>query len=62
MVRPRFDVFVDDKIGEQFRDTVFKEYGLHRGSLKQALTEAIALWLEKKSRVGKNENIRSTEP
>jgi hypothetical protein len=48
----RFDVFVDDKTGEQFRNTVFREYGLHRGSLKQEqLTEAIGLWLEKKGGV-----------
>ncbi|MGC2570652.1 MAG: hypothetical protein WA364_04000 [Candidatus Nitrosopolaris sp.] len=47
----RFDVFVDDTVGEQFRNTVFKEYGLHRGSLRRALTEAIALWLEKKAKL-----------
>jgi hypothetical protein len=45
MNRARFDVFVDENVSERFRNAVFKEYGLRRGSLKQALTEAITLWL-----------------
>jgi len=46
----RFDVILDEEVDEQFRNAVFKENGLHKGSLKQALTEAIALWLEKKAK------------
>jgi hypothetical protein len=48
----RFDLTIDDKLDQQFRDTIYKKYGMKKGNLRIALEEAIRLWIdsEKESR------------
>ena len=40
-------VNVSEELDRKFRETVFKVKGYRRGALKEALEEAIRLWLEK---------------
>ena len=42
---PRWTVSIDDELDREFRETVFKVKGFRRGALKEALIEAIRLWL-----------------
>lgn len=39
------NVFVDDSLDERFRAEVFRRKGLRKGALKDAVTEAIEMWL-----------------
>ena len=44
---------LDDKLEEQFRNTVFDVKGLHKGVIRESLEEAIQEWMDSriKSRV-----------
>ena len=37
---------IDDKLEEEFRNTVFQRKGLKRGVIKDALIEAMNLWIK----------------
>jgi hypothetical protein len=37
---------LDDKKEQEFRDTVIKVKGFHKGVIKESLEEAVDLWLE----------------
>ena len=37
---------IDDKLEEEFRNTVFQRKGLKRGVIKEALIEAMNLWIK----------------
>jgi len=43
----RWTVTIDDKLDKRFREVVVKVKGFKRGALKEALEEAIELWLQK---------------
>jgi len=43
----RWTVSIDEELDKRFREAVFKVKGFKRGALKEALEEAIKLWLEK---------------
>lgn len=43
----KWTVNIDDELDRRFREVVFKVKGFRRGALKEALEEAIELWLEK---------------
>jgi hypothetical protein len=43
----RWTVTIDDELDKRFRDVVAKVKGFKRGALKEALEEAIKLWIEK---------------
>ena len=43
----KWTVNIDEELDRRFRGTVFKVKGYRRGALKEALEEAIKLWLEK---------------
>jgi len=43
----KWTVNIDEELDRKFREAVFKVKGLRRGALKEALEEAIRLWLEK---------------
>lgn len=43
----KWTVSVSDELDRRFREAVFRLKGLRRGALKEALEEAIRLWLEK---------------
>lgn len=42
----KITVLVDDKLDERFRRAVFERKGLHRGSMTQALEEAMLMWID----------------
>jgi len=41
----RFDLSIDPELNKQFRDMVYKKFGMKKGNLRIALEEAIRLWL-----------------
>ncbi|WP_456328188.1 hypothetical protein [Archaeoglobus sp.] len=43
----RWTVTIDDELDKRFREVVAKVKGFKRGALKEALEEAIELWLQK---------------
>ncbi len=43
----KWTVNIDEELDRKFRETVFKVKGYRRGALKEALEEAIKLWLKK---------------
>lgn len=43
----RLNLTVSQELEKQFRDTVFKRYGLHKGDIQRAVEEAIRLWISK---------------
>jgi hypothetical protein len=44
----KLTVLIDDKLDEKFRETVFKQKGMRRGNLTEAIEEAIDLWINQK--------------
>jgi hypothetical protein len=42
----RIDIVLPDHIEKQLREMVFQRKGMKRGNLKEAITEAVILWLE----------------
>jgi hypothetical protein len=43
----KINLIIPDKLEEEFRNTVFKKYGLKRGNISKAIEEAIRDWVEK---------------
>ena len=41
----RFDLTIDSELDKQFRDMVYKKFGMKKGNLRIALEEAVRLWL-----------------
>ena len=41
----RLDLTIDPELDRQFRDMVYKKFGMKKGNLRIALEEAIRLWL-----------------
>ncbi len=41
----RLNLTVSQELEKQFRDAVFKKYGLHKGDIQRAIEEAIRLWI-----------------
>lgn len=41
-------VILPDKLEEEFREEVFKQYGMKKGNLTKAIEEAITTWIEEK--------------
>jgi len=42
----KWTVMIDDELDERFREAIFKAKGFHRGSLTDAVEEAIELWID----------------
>ncbi len=42
----RIVVDVEEPLGKEFRKAVIDKFGAKKGALRQAITEAIKLWLE----------------
>lgn len=53
----RIDVMLPDDLEERLRTAVFQRKGLKKGNLKEAVNEAIVLWLE----VGERVKARDTK-
>jgi hypothetical protein len=43
----RINSTIDTDLEKQFRETVYKEYGLKKGSIQKALEKAIDEWIKK---------------
>jgi len=43
----KINLIIPDKLEKEFRETVFKKYGLKRGNISQAIEEAIKEWIKK---------------
>lgn len=41
----KLTVLIKDDLDENFRNAVFKEKGMHKGNLSEAIEEAIELWI-----------------
>jgi len=46
----RLDLTIDPELDKQFRDMVYKKFGMKKGNLRTALEEAIRLWLSNENR------------
>jgi hypothetical protein len=42
----RLDIEIDKRLDERFRNQVFKRFGLKRGNISTAVSEALTLWLK----------------
>ena len=47
IVTKKLIVDIDDKLDTDFRNAVYKKYGLHQGAIKQAVVEAVQEWIKK---------------
>ncbi len=59
MVKVTFEI--DSKLEQRFKKTVFKKKGMKRGNIKEAINEAIEMWISKNTNLGgehENENQR----
>jgi len=43
----RLNLTISETLEREFRETVFKRYGLHKGDIQRAVEEAIRLWIAK---------------
>lgn len=44
----KMTVVIDDKLEERFREAIFKDKGMKRGNIHDAIEEAIEMWIEEK--------------
>jgi hypothetical protein len=42
----RLNLTISESLEREFRETVFKRYGLHKGDIQRAVEEAIKLWIK----------------
>jgi len=47
----RIDIILPDDLEKQLRETVFRRKGMKKGNLKEALSEAVILWIEREEKV-----------
>ena len=43
----RLNLTISGELNEQFREAVFKRFGLRKGDIQRAVEEAIKLWIAK---------------
>lgn len=46
----KLTVLIKDDLDEKFREAVFEKKGMHKGNIKEAIEEAIELWINKQKR------------
>jgi len=56
----RIDVVLPDDLEKRLRDAVFQRKGMKRGNLKQAIHEAIILWIERGEKVKGSRDVASS--
>jgi len=44
----RLNLTVSESLEHEFRETVFKKFGLHKGDIQRAVEEALRLWIAKR--------------
>jgi hypothetical protein len=43
----KINLIISDKLEKEFREAIFKKYGMKRGNLSKAVEEAIKEWIKK---------------
>jgi hypothetical protein len=43
----RLNLTISESLEREFREIVFKRYGLHKGDIQKAVEEALRLWIAK---------------
>ena len=43
----RIDIILPEDLEKRLRETVFRRKGMKKGNLKEAINEAIILWIER---------------
>jgi len=43
----RLNLTISSSLEKEFRETVFKRFGLHKGDIQRAVEEALKLWIAK---------------
>jgi hypothetical protein len=43
----KINLVISDQLDKDFREAVYKKYGLKRGNIKEATEEALRDWIEK---------------
>jgi hypothetical protein len=43
----RLNLTISESLEREFRETVFKRFGLHKGDIQRAVEEALRLWITK---------------
>ena len=51
----RIDIILPDDLERRLRETIFRRKGMKKGNLKEALNEAIILWIERGTRLKRKE-------
>jgi metal-responsive CopG/Arc/MetJ family transcriptional regulator len=46
----KLTVMIRDDLDEEFRNAVFKEKGMHKGNLSEAIEEALKMWIAEQSK------------
>ncbi len=44
----KMTVVISDELEKKFKDEIFKDKGMKRGNIQDAVEEAISLWIKKK--------------
>jgi hypothetical protein len=42
----KLTVIITEELDKEFRDTVFRKKGLHKGNISEAVFEALHLWIK----------------
>jgi hypothetical protein len=45
----KINLIISDKLEKEFREAIFKKYGMKRGNLSKAVEESIKEWIKKQS-------------
>jgi len=45
----KINLIISDKLEKEFREAIFKKYGMKRGNLSKAVEEAIKEWIKKQN-------------
>jgi hypothetical protein len=46
-------IILSDKMEKDFREEIFKKYGMKKGNITYAVEEAIDLWIKKNRKTGR---------
>jgi len=47
MMMGKINIIIPDKLEKEFREAIFKRFGMKRGNISKAIQEAIKDWIKK---------------
>jgi hypothetical protein len=56
----RINLILPDDFDEKFRDVVFQKYGMKKGNITEAITEALKDWMKKNEKEKRGGGSRPT--